>query len=211
MTVLIETIRVQQGTAPLWPLHAARLRAASGTLGIRLPHVEAPEGGADRVVRIAVAAGGVSFSVRDAAIPDSIALRVTSHAHAAYPWKTEDRLVFDLAHDEAVHAGADDALLLTGEGLVAEASRWALVWRQPGGAIAAPPLALGVLRSVARERLSQLLAGRLVEARVRLDGILGCPAAVLNAARGIVAVAAIDGQAVPPWDGWAALRARFWS
>ena len=211
MTALIETIRVQEGTAPLWPLHVARLRAASGALGIRLPHLAAPEGGADRVVRIAVAAGGVSFSVRDAAIPDSIALRVTSHAHAAYPWKTEDRLVFDLAHDEARHAGADDALLLTGEGIVAEASRWALVWRRPDGAIAAPPLALGVLRSVARERLSQLLAGALVEVRERLDGILGCPAAVLNAGRGIVTVAAINGRPVPQWDGWAALQSRFWS
>ncbi len=210
MTGLIETVRVRNGRAPLWNLHVDRIRAASAVLGLDAQLPGAPSGGADRVIRYEINQGSTTRSTRDPTIPASLRLRVSVVPHPNYPWKTTDRATFDEALAEARHAGAEDALLLSAYGRVREASRWAVVWRREDGRIGAPPLSAGVLRSVARARLGLLVDGGIMEEELEIEQLIRRPVAALNAARGLVPVAEIDGRATPEWVGWRALAARFW-
>lgn len=210
MTALIETVRVMGGRAPLWPLHVARLRAAASALHMKIAIPDAPAGGADRVARYELSANGTDITTRDPAIPAALRLRVSVVLHPAYSWKTTDRQAFDMARAEARAHGADDALLLSADGLVREASRWAVVWRRADGRIGAPPLATGVLRSVARARLGQLLEPELVDQELNLEALARCPVAAMNAARGLVPVRELEGVVLPFWSGWAQLAERFW-
>lgn len=209
MTALIETVRVVGGRAPLWKLHMERLGAAAQALGLEI-ELPAVPGGDDRIVRYEIAGDRVTTTSRASSRPASMSLRVSVVPHEVYPWKTTDREVFDQAFLEARAADADDALLLSADGLVREASRWAVVWRRQDGRIGAPPLSSSVLRSVARSRLGQLLPGGIVEEELEIGRLFRCPVATLNAARGLVPVARIDGEAIPQWSGWSALAARFW-
>ncbi len=209
MTALIETVRVMNGRAPLWALHVERLHAAATALGLDIVIPPAPAGG-DRIARYEIVGERITASSRESSRPASISLRVSVVPHADYPWKTTNRDALEQAYAEARQAGADDALLLSAEGMVREASRWAIVWRRADGRIGAPPMSSGVLRSVARTRLGHLAGGDIVEEELDLDQLVGRPVAALNAARGLVPVAEIDGRASPGWDGWHGLAARFW-
>jgi branched-subunit amino acid aminotransferase/4-amino-4-deoxychorismate lyase len=208
VTGLIETVRVRAGAAPLWSLHLARLGDACRALGIDLPPLEAPGGGDDRIVRIEVRSGGTTVSERAVAAPDPLRLVVAGEPYAAYPLKTTDRAQFDRALAEAAVSGADDGVLLAPSGVVAEAARWGIFWWQ-GGRVAAPPLALGILRSVARARIGALLGG-IEELEVRPDELAGRAIFAANAARGIVEVMTWNGHAVPGDAQTDVLRARFW-
>lgn len=210
MTALIETVRVMGGRAPLWGLHVARVRAASVALGLDVAVPPEPAGGEDRIVRCEIHPNGVAVTSRASSSPASLSLCASVVPHPGYPWKTDLREPFDAAFAEARAAGADDALLLSVDGLVREASRWAIVWQREDGRVGAPPLSSGVLRSVARARLGMMLDAGIVEEEVDLGRLHGRPVAVLNAARGLVSVAEIDGRGIPAWDGWSALAARFW-
>jgi branched-subunit amino acid aminotransferase/4-amino-4-deoxychorismate lyase len=210
MTALIETVRVRNGVAPLWPLHRDRLARASHALGLALPPLTPPEGGADRIVRMEVGTEGVRVTVRALTVPSALALMVSPTPHRGYPWKTTDRETLEAARGDAIAGGADDALLLADGGSVAEASRWAVVWREPDGQVCAPPLSLGILDSVARRRLHQLVPDGLLARPIAISELRRRPVAVLNAARGLVAVRAIGAAPLDPWPGLNALAARFW-
>lgn len=210
MTGLIETVRVVGGRAPLWDLHVERVRAAAEALGLGLAPPPAPAGGEDRVVRYELHPNSVSETRRESSVPASLCLHASVVSHPGYSWKTTERQAFDEALTEARRAGADDALLLSAHGLVREASRWAIVWRLENGRIGAPPLAAGVLRSVARARLSLIVVGGIVEEELDLSRLVRRPVAALNAARGLVRVEQIASEMVPEWDGWSVLAARFW-
>lgn len=210
MTALIETVRVMSGRAPLWSLHVARLRAAAAALRLDITAPPEPAGGEDRIVRYEITPAATTITTRNPSIPDSLCLRVSVVPHPIYPWKTTSRDSFDRAFADAEQGGADDALLLSADGLVREASRWAVVWRRPDGRIGAPPLASGVLRSVARARLGQLLEPELVEQELNLEVLTHCPVAAMNAARGLVQVRELEGVVPPFWSGWAQLAERFW-
>jgi branched-subunit amino acid aminotransferase/4-amino-4-deoxychorismate lyase len=210
MTALIETVRVVGGRAPLWELHAARVRDASAALGLDVRLPPAPDGGPDRVIRYEMHGSTVTATTRDPSVPASLCLHVSVVPHQDYPWKTADRHAFDLAFAEARAASADDALLLATEGRVREASRWAIVWQREDGRIGAPPLSVGVLQSVARGRLGLLVPGGIVEEELDIGQLCLRPVAALNAARGPVRVVAIDGWALPTWAQWDPLVERFW-
>ncbi len=210
MTGLIETMRVVNGRAPLWPLHRTRLLAAAESLQLDITLPAAPTGD-DRIVRYLVSAsGGLEESARRWWAPPTLRLMVSPVPHPVYPWKTTARSPFDDALTLARGQGDDDGLLLSADGAVREASRWAVVWRRPDGSIGAPSLATGVLRSVARTRLEQILDGSIEEENLSVDALVERPVAALNAARGLISVATIGGRAVPDWCGWAALADRFW-
>lgn len=210
MTALIETVRVVNGRAPLWPLHEERLRAASRALGFDVMVPDQPSGVPDRIIRFEIGAEGVAITTRDPLVPAPLTLSVAAVRHPGYPWKTTDRGPFETALAAAQSQGADDAILLNCDGLVVEASRWAVVWRRADGRIGAPPLDSGVLRSVARLRLGQILEDEIVEEWLDPAALARRPVAVLNAARGLVPVRRIAAAGVPPWSGWTALAARFW-
>lgn len=210
MTALIETVRVVNGRAPLWPLHEGRLRAASQALGLDVMIPDQPSGGPDRISRFEIGVEGVGVTTRNPIVPAPLTLRVAAVRHPGYPWKTVDRGPFETAFAAAQSQGADDAVLLDRDGLVMEASRWAVVWRRADGRIGAPPLDSGVLRSVARVRLGQILEDEIVEEWLDPAALARLPVAVVNAARGLVPVRRIEASGVPPWTGWTALAARFW-
>src|SRR5688500_19919918 len=118
---LIETVRVRNGTSPLWYLHLRRLAASCKALGVPLPgELLTPGGGADRIHRLEVGLRGVSISERPVGSTAPVALALATVAHHPYPHKTTERDQFEAALEEARAAGTDDAVMLTAGGYVAE-------------------------------------------------------------------------------------------
>jgi branched-subunit amino acid aminotransferase/4-amino-4-deoxychorismate lyase len=207
---LIETVRVRRGEAPLWYLHLRRLATSCMALGIPLPgELLPPGGGADRVQRFEVGRRGVELSDRPVGSLEPVRLVTARAPHRAYPHKTTERDQFDRARADAHAAGADDAVLLTVGGYVAETAIWGLFWWEDG-LVCAPASELGVLPGVARARVAELV-GEIAERRVQLEHLRGRSLFVANAARGIVPVASLDGVKVPQDQQNQELAARFWS
>jgi branched-subunit amino acid aminotransferase/4-amino-4-deoxychorismate lyase len=209
-TTLIETVRIRGGAAPLWYLHLRRLAASCKALGVPLPGtLLTPEGGADRVHRLEVSRRGLEVTERP--VPEAAPLRLVVSAvpHQPYPHKTTERRPFDRALAQARAAGADDGVLLAPGGWVAEAAVWTLLWLQEGR-VCAPPLGLGILPSVARARVVELV-GEIEERRVRPAELEGRPLAAANAVRGVVPVRLLEGREVPSWPGLETLQRDFWS
>lgn len=208
MPTLVETVRVREGRAPLWHLHLRRLVESCRALGVPFPPAFEVPAGADRVHRIAVGPKGLQVTERPVGSTAPVWLVTARTLHRPYPHKTTARDAFDAAAAEAMEARAGDALLLTARGEVAECTIWSLLWWE-GDRLAAPPLSLGILRSVSRMRLEEL-AGPLLARTVPRAGLDGHSLLVTNAVRGVVPVARLDGTEVPPDARTAALAARFW-
>jgi branched-subunit amino acid aminotransferase/4-amino-4-deoxychorismate lyase len=184
--------------------------ASCRALGVPFPlSFEVPEGGADRVHRLEVGMAGVTVSTRDVGATTPVHLFTAAVPHLPYPHKTTERTIFNRAAEEARQAGADDALLLTARGEVAEATIWCLFWWE-GDTLCAPALDLGILPGVSRMRIEEL-HGRVAERRVVRRVLAGKPLFVTNAVRGVVEVATIDRIGVPQHPGTAGLRERFWA
>jgi branched-subunit amino acid aminotransferase/4-amino-4-deoxychorismate lyase len=207
--VLIETVRVRNGVAPLWGHHLARLFDSCRAIGVPPPAVlDIPEGGADRVHRLLVSARGVDSAERPVGSTSPVRLVTSTRQHEPYPHKTTDRAQFDRAQAEAAARGADDAVLLVAGGWVAESGIWGVYWWEEGR-VSAPPLELGILDSVARRRLAELTGG-LVERRRRPEELTGHSVFVANAARGVVPVHSMDDVAVVLSPETTLLAAAFW-
>ena len=133
---LIETMRIRNGLAPLWYLHIRRLATSCKALGIPLPgELPPPEGGLDRTVRWEVGMRGVQESERLVEPVEPVKLIISRIAHHPYPHKTTDRAQFDRARDKARGAEADDALLLTPGGYLAETAIWSVFWWEGGNTL----------------------------------------------------------------------------
>ena len=204
---LIETVRVRQGSAPLWNHHSARLMRSAVALGWSLDPIEPPVG-ADRIVRIRAGEDGVSFEDRPVPAPGPLAVAFSGVPHPGYPHKTDQRSAFDEARREAALDHADEALLSTIQGWVAEGSLSALFWWGEDGLIA-PPLSLGILPSIARERIAEI-AGAVREMRTDPISLRGRAIFLANAARGIMEVVSLQGESVPRDPRTAVLAERFW-
>lgn len=206
---LIETVRVRGGTAPLWRLHLSRLEASCLALGIPYPgSLAAPTGGEDRMVRFEVDAAGVRVTERAVGPISPIQVITSPVGYRPYPHKTTDRAQFDETLAAAKAKDASDGVLLTPEGLVAEAAIFALLWWE-GGHLCGPALDLGILPSVGRAR-SRELAGGITERRARPADLAGLPLFAVNAARGVVPIAAWDGRAVASTPRTQELATAFW-
>jgi branched-subunit amino acid aminotransferase/4-amino-4-deoxychorismate lyase len=209
MPSLIETVRIRNGAAPLWYLHLRRLAWSCKALGVPLPgELITPEGGADRIHRLEVGSRGAKLIERPVGSTAPVALALASVTHRPYVHKTTERDQFDRALEEARAAGADDAVMLTAGGYVAECAVWGLFWWE-GGRLCAPALELGVLPGVARARLEEMTGG-LAERRARLGDLEGWSLFVANAARGVVPVASLEGRKVPQDSGTSRLSGSFW-
>jgi branched-subunit amino acid aminotransferase/4-amino-4-deoxychorismate lyase len=206
---LIETVRVIAGRAPLWSLHIDRLTRSCQDLGMSLPDLVEPRGGEDRVVRFEIRAGEVQVTPRGVGSLAPIVLAISPAVHRGYRHKTANRAWLDAARASALAGGADDALLLTEEGGIVEATRWALGWWEEE-VLCFPPLALGGLPSVARARLGEVSRGGIISAELsrsalRTKSLLAC-----NAARGVVPVHRVDDLPIGPNHRTLALQSRFW-
>jgi branched-subunit amino acid aminotransferase/4-amino-4-deoxychorismate lyase len=128
--------------------------------------------------------------------------------HRPYPHKLVDRERFDRALADAKAVAADDGLLLTVGGQVAETAIWGVFWWEDGR-VAAPAIEIGILPGVARARIGEVV-GAIDERKVMLDEIRGRSLFVANSVRGVVPVATLDGTAVPDSPETEALASRFW-
>src|SRR3989442_423429 len=161
---LIETMRVRARRIPVLERHLAPLARSLRELGLPPPSEDvAPlvrpfaETG-EAVLRVEVCDGRATVTVRELRVVEPPAVITASEPHRPYPHKTTDRDAFADAAVEAEIAEADDALLLTHEGWVAEGTVWSVFWWD-GGALRTPALDLGILPGIARARVLELARG----------------------------------------------------
>lgn len=210
---LIETMRVRGGRIPFLARHLERLERSLRELGLSGPSQDVQElvrpfaEIGDAVLRLEVADGRASVTVR--ALPELAPPSVitASEPHEPYPHKITERDCFVDAAREAEVAEADDALLLTHEGLVAEGTTWTLFWWD-GKRLRTPAIELGILPGVARARVRELRA--VDEGRYPRDALREKSVFLTNAVRGIVPVASLDGVSVRRDRRTAELARRFW-
>ena len=211
---LIETMRVRDGSIPLLDRHLARLGRSLGELGLPKPSQDVvalvrsfAETG-DAVLRLEVRDGRASVTVREPPPLASPAVITASEPHEPYPHKTTERDCFTDAGREAEVAEADDALLLTPEGWLAEGTVWTIFWWD-GDLVRTPVLDLGILPGIGRARVLELVP-RAEQGRYRKQALAGKSLFLTNAVRGIVPIASLDGAPVPADRRTAELARRFW-
>ncbi len=215
---LIETMRVRGGGLPFLQRHLARLRASLKALGrsgpaadlaelARTGAIPAEAGGADHVVRLAVLDGAATVETRELPHLNPPTVIVANEAHAPYPHKTTTRGMFDRALAEAHAQGADDALLVTGAGHIAEGTTWNVFWWE-GDRLYTPALDLGILPGVGRARVMEVAP--VTEVRVTAAEFVGRSMFLVNAVRGIVPIGQFRGRDVHLDSRTAELSHRFW-
>jgi len=210
---VFETIRVRHGQAPLLSRHAARFAAACQALGLPLPdepleRLVAPWLGAgDLIVRVEAGLQGSTVTTRPVPLVAPLAVIVAPTRHVPYPFKVTERSAFMAAQSEARVAGADDALLVTDAGLVAEGTVWSIFWWE-GDQLTTPPLALGVLPGVGRARALELEPA--VERERTPADLARRSALAINAVRGVVPITRLAGEPLPGDPRTARLAERFW-
>jgi branched-subunit amino acid aminotransferase/4-amino-4-deoxychorismate lyase len=217
---LFETMRVRNGLLPFLDQHVARLMRGAETLGLPAPsgvlrevaRERAADGQPDRVLRLGWSAEGVKWSERELGPERPKQVVTVGVHHRPYPVKSEDRLVFDRALAEAETAGGDEPLLLTSDGHIAEAARFAVVWWD-ADALCVPDPTLGTLPSVGLARVLVLATEQgiaVAPGRYERSALHGRPLAVVNAVRGVVPVSTLDGVQVPAAQALSALAEAFW-
>jgi branched-chain amino acid aminotransferase len=211
---LIETMRVRDGGIPFLARHLARLERSLDELGLARP-AQAPAAlvtpfaaTGDAVLRLEVRDGRASVTVRVAPPRDAPAVITASEPHRPYRHKTTERDCFVNAVAEAGRAGADDALLLTPDGFVAEGAVWSVFWWD-GDMLCTPALDLSILPGIGRARVLDLVA-RAHQGRYPRDALAGKSPFLTNAVRGVVPIASLDGVSAAPDPRTAELAGRFW-
>jgi branched-subunit amino acid aminotransferase/4-amino-4-deoxychorismate lyase len=221
MTVaaLFETMRVRGGALPFLERHLRRLAAAAEQVGLPGPPglsqdavARARTGAPERVLRVVWDGRRPEWEEREAPSGDPLTVVTVAEPYVAYPVKSVARDLFERATAEAQGAGADEPLLLTRQGDVAETARFSILWLE-GHVLRVPDPALGVLPSVGLARLLELAAARrmsVIAGRFHRTALEGRPAVLVNALRGVVPVASLDGVQVPVAPALTELGAEFW-
>jgi para-aminobenzoate synthetase/4-amino-4-deoxychorismate lyase len=211
---LIETMRVREGRIPLLERHLARLARSLRALGLpasgeSVAALVTPFAAlGDAVLRVEVRDGRASVTVRERPLLDPPVVITASEPHRAYPHKITERDCFEDAQREADVAEADDALLLTPDGFVAEGTAWNVCWWD-GDRLLTPTLELGILPGIARARVLELVP-QVQEGRYPRAALAGKSLFLTNAVRGVVPMAEIDATAVPPDVRTDEVARRFW-
>lgn len=196
---LIETMRFEpESGIPLLELHLARMKASATQLGFAFDRhavrnqiqalcfeLEAPA-----KVRLLVSRSGAS-ALETAPLPATPTepVRVAALPHPLDPsdWrlmhKTSDRGFYEDAAAAARALGAEEALLVRGDGLVTEGSYTCVFIEGPDGVLLTPPTSLGLLPGVLRGSL--IAEGKAREAELTLDDMAG-GFWIGNAVRGLV-------------------------
>src|SRR5262245_37843331 len=210
---LIETIRAREGRLPWLGRHLARLRASIAALGAHEPPeglidlIRFAAGAGDRVVRVQVTDGHAELATRDVNVEQSISVVVSPERHQPYTHKTTQRELFGRAVAAARRVGAQDALLVTDDGSVAEGTAWNLFWWE-NGSLCTPAAALGILPGIGRHRVMELAS--VEERQVAVEALQRHSLFAVNAVRGIVEIGFFEGTPVRPDPRTAELRNAFW-
>src|SRR2546427_1353593 len=211
---LIETLRVREGRISFLEGHLARLAASTAVLGLPRPAQDPATllrpfaGTEDAVLRLEVCDARASLTVRELPPLSPPAVITASEPHQPYLHKTTLRDCFADAAREAEIAEADDALLVTHDGAVAEGTVWSVSWWD-GERLRTPSLELGILPGIGRARVLEL-AKRVAEGRYAREALQGRSLFLTNAVRGVVPLASLDGQTVPGDPRTGKLVERFW-
>ena len=210
---LIETIRARNGRLPWLGKHLARLRASVAALGAPEPPPDLVDlirfavGTGERVVRVQVTGGHAEIATRDVNAEQAISVVVSSEVHTPYPHKVTQREQFGRALAGARRTGADDAVLVTAAGLVAEGTAWNLFWWNDGS-LRTPPESLGILPGLGRQRLMELMP--VQEEKVRPEQLAGRSVFLVNSVRGVVEIGSFNRRSVPRDPRTQELAAGFW-
>jgi 4-amino-4-deoxychorismate lyase len=211
---LIETMRVREGRIPFLPRHLARLERSLSELGLPQPAqplaalVTPFAATGNAVLRLEVRDGRASVTVRALPPLEAPAVIAASEPHRPYRHKTTERECFVDAAGEADRAAADDALLLTHDGCVAEGTTWSVFWWD-GEILRTPALDLSILPGIGRGRVLELVP-RVQEGRYGREALAGKSLFLTNAVRGVVPIASLDGATVPPDPRTAELAGGLW-
>jgi len=220
---LFETIAVTKGAPKRLPAHLDRLRMNAKALGIPMPFTDkrlqdmvgaliAANDLSEAALRITLTRGpGVrGLAPPDGATPtllitsgerpplDSVTLMVASctrrneHSPLARI-KSLNYLDSILARQEAVAAGADDAVLLNTQGRVAEATA-ANIFLLVGGGLLTPPVSEGALPGIMRAEVIRL--ARAEERAVTVGDLEAASEMFLTNALGIRPVVRVNGRDV---------------
>ena len=218
MSGIFETIRVRAGVAPFLERHLARLTASAAALGRGGPEPDlarrilARAGSADTVVRVTLTDRGERIEPR--AVPAEGPMRIvfSGTRHEPYPHKTTDREVFDRARSRVVPYRADEVLLLSEDGVLAEGCVTSIFFWL-GGELGTPSLDLGILPGIGRGRIIEL-AGKLGipvrEGHFRRAEVEGLPLLLVNAVRGVIDTALHDLRGLSGDDRTRRLAEAFW-
>jgi len=183
-----------------WP------RETEGAL--RLVCSRGPEGGGDPVAwaLLSPVPKEVARQRREGVRVVTRSLGVTADARAAAPWllggvKSTSYAVNMAATRSAQAEGADDAVLVSAEGLLLEGPTATLAWVQ-GDVLVTPPTDLGILPGTTIAELARRwrAAGREVQQR-RAPGaalLAADEVALVSSVRGAVRVTRLDGQHLAP-------------
>ncbi|HXO84732.1 MAG TPA: aminotransferase class IV [Gemmatimonadales bacterium] len=210
---LIETMRAREGRLPWLGRHLARLHASVATLGLAAPPPDIGDlariaaGVGERVVRLELRDGHVEVSTRDVPEQRTMSLVVSDEPYQPYPHKTTRREQFGRALANARRVGAHDALLVTGDGSVAEGTAWSVFWWD-NGSLFTPSEELGILPGIGRSRIMELTG--VGEARVQVSALAGRSVFVVNAVRGVVEISRLQGEPVPSDPRTGELSSAFW-
>ena len=219
MTAVFETLRVRAHALPLLERHLERLEF--NRTAVSLPPLpgelndlltrQAGAGPSEGILRVQWD-GRLEITRRDLPSLDPVHVITSGVVHAGYRVKTTDREMFDRARTEAREQGADEGLLLTADGYVAEGSLFAVGWLE-GERVRVPSLELGILPSIGRARALEVareLGMAVEEGKFERAALAGRPAWIMTAVRGVVPMASLDGVAVPQDGRVRALSEGFW-
>ena len=217
---IFETMRVLGGRVPFLDRHLERLVGSCPRVNLIPPprdladhavaHALRPP--ADRVLRIEWNGATLTWDDRNAEPMRRMRLVVSGEPHPGYPVKSTVREAFDRATADVAARDADEPLLLTPDGAVAETARFAVAWLHDG-IIRMPSLELEILPSIGRIRVLELAEAQGLRVEVGAwprSALADRPVFLMNAARGVVPVTSLDGHPVPRHPRVAEFAEAFW-
>lgn len=166
----------------------------------------------DLVVRLTLDDRGERIETR--AVPPAEPMRIvfSGTRHEPYVHKTTDRAVFDRARARVVPYRADESVLLTDEGHLAEGCVTnVFFWLGPE--LCTPALDIGILAGVGRARVIEVAREKGIvvrQGRFTRAEIQGLPFFLVNAVRGVLETTVHGERHSQRDDRTAYLAGRFW-